>query len=117
MIPYHESVSVLSVDLPLLGVDPTRLKHTLKREFGGSEAELRVVARQAQDLADSGKAVSDRGQELTVDELVGHLQDAPADADLVERWNWWMGALDVAYGGYERFSVRFVRNDESGVNT
>jgi len=116
-MPYHESVSVLFADLPRLGVDPTRLTHTLKREFGGSEAELRVVARQAQDLADSGKAVSDRGQELTVDELVGHLQDAPADADLVERWNWWMGALDVAYGGYERFSVRFVRNDDPGVNT
>ena len=116
-MPYHESVNVLSAEYPLLVVDTTRLKHTLKREFGGSEAELRVVIRQAQDLVDAGKAAADRGQELTVDELVGHLQDAPADADLVERWNWWMGALDVAYGGYERFSVRFVRNDESGVNT
>ena len=114
---YHESVSVLSAESPPLDVDTTRLKHTLNEEFGGSEAELRVVARQTQDLVDSGQAVSDRGHELTVDEVVGHLQDAPADADLVERWNWWMGALDVAYGGYERFSVRFLRNDESGVNT
>jgi len=97
-------------------VDTTRLKHTLIREFGGSEAELRVVIRQILDLVDSEQTVSDRGQELTVDELVGHLQDAPDDADLIERWNWWMGALDVAYGGYERFSVRFVR-DEPGVNT
>ena len=97
-------------------MDTTRLKHTLKREFGGSEAELRVVTRQATDLVDAGKASADRGHELTVDELVDHLHDAPADADLIERWNWWMGALDVAYGGYERFSVRFVR-DEPGVNT
>ena len=97
-------------------MDTTRLTHSLKREFGGSEAELRVVSRQVSDLVDSGQAVSDRGQELTVEEVVGNLQDAPDDADLVERWNWWMGALDVAYGGYERFSVRFVR-DEPGVNT
>jgi len=116
VIPYHESVSVLFAEHPPLGVDTTRLTHSLKREFGGSEAELRVVSRQVSDLVDSGQAVSDRGQELTVEEVVGHLQDAPDDADLVERWNWWMGALDVAYGGYERFSVRFVR-DEPGVNT
>ena len=97
-------------------MDTTRLTHTLSAEFGGSEAELRVVTRQARDLVDSGKAVSDRGAELAVEEIVSHLQDAPDDSDLVERWNWWMGALDVAYGGYERFSVRFVR-DEPGVNT
>jgi len=97
-------------------VDTTRLKHTLNREFGGSEAELRVVTRQVQDLVDSGKTASDRGQELTVDELVGHLKDAPDSSDVIERWNWWMGALDVAYGGYEGFSVRFVR-DEPDVNS
>jgi len=97
-------------------VDTTRLTHTLSAEFGGSEAELRVVTRQIMDLVDSGKTVSDRGAELTVEEIVSHLQDAPDGSDLVERWNWWMGALDVAYGGYERFSVRFVR-DEPGVNT
>lgn len=97
-------------------MDTTRLKHTLQAEFGGSEAELRVVTRQVRDLVDSGQPVSDRGQELTVDELADHLQDAPDESDLIERWNWWMGALDVAYGGYERFSVRFVR-DEPGVNT
>ena len=116
MIPYHESVSVLSAEYRRLDVDTTRLKHIFNEEFGGSEAELRVVVRQASDLVDSGKAASDRGHELTVDELVGHLQDAPEGSDLIERWNWWMGALDVAYGGYERFSVRFV-SDESGVNT
>jgi hypothetical protein len=97
-------------------VDTTRLKHTLTEEFDGSEAELRVVTRQVRDLVDSGQIASDRGQALTVDELVTHLEDAPDESDLIERWNWWMGALDVAYGGYERFSVRFVR-DEPGVNT
>jgi len=97
-------------------VDTTRLTHTLRQEFGGTEAELRVVTRQIMDLVDSGQTVSDRGAELTVEEIVSHLQDAPDGLDLIERWNWWMGALDVAYGGYERFSVRFVR-DEPGVNT
>jgi len=116
-MPYHEFVSVLSAEPPPLVVDTNRLIHTLNEEFGGSEAELRVVVRQARDLVDSGKVLADRGQELTVDELVDHLHDAPEGSDLIERWNWWMGALDVAYGGYERFSVRFLRNDESGVNT
>jgi len=110
-------VSVLSAEPPLLVVDTNRLTHTLNEEFGGSEAELRVVTRQVRDLVDSGQVVADRGRELTVDELVDHLQDAPEGSDLIQRWNWWMGALDVAYGGYERFSVRYLRNDESGVNT
>ncbi len=97
-------------------MDTTRLEHTLNREFGGTNAELRVVTRQARDLVDSGQPTADRGHELTISELVGHLQDAPTGSTLIERWNWWMGALDVAYGGYERFSVRFVE-DEPGVNT
>jgi hypothetical protein len=51
-------------------VDTNRLTHTLNEEFGGSEAELRVVTRQVRDLVDSGQVVADRGRELTVDELV-----------------------------------------------
>lgn len=92
-------------------VDRTRLE----REFGGSDAERRLVARQPRDLLDSGQLASDRGHELTVDGLVGHLQDAPAGSDLIERWNWWMGALEITYGGYERFSVRAVddRSEDS----
>ena len=116
MVPTTKFERVLQRENPLEYVDTTRLKHTLNREFGGTEAELRVVTRQARDLVDSGQTISDRGADLSIDELVGHLQDAPDDSDLIERWNWWMGALDVAYGGYERFSVRFVR-DEPGVNT
>lgn len=87
----------------------------LEREFGGSDAELRPVARQARDLIESGRLAADRGHELTVDELVDHLHDAPAGSDLIDRWNWWMGALEIAYGGYEQFSVR-VREDRQGTD-
>jgi hypothetical protein len=27
---------------------------------------------------------------------------------LASRWNWWLGALEVAYGGYAEFQVRAV---------
>ncbi len=95
---------------PLVGeslwgnVDTSRLEE----EFGGSEAELRIVTRQLRDLLDSGQLAVDRGHELTVDEAVDHLSDAPADSTLIERWNWWMGALEIAYGGYEQFTIRSV---------
>lgn len=85
-------------------MDGTRLE----REFGGTDAHRRVVARQARDLLESGRLAADRGHDLTGDELVDHLHDAPAGSDLIERWNWWIGALEIAYGGYERFSVHTV---------
>ncbi|XVH32678.1 hypothetical protein ACNS7O_05690 [Haloferacaceae archaeon DSL9] len=97
-------------------MDTIRLEQTLEREFGGTDAEIRVVARQARDLFDSQQSLSDRGHELTLDELVGHLHDAPDGSDLIERWNWWMRALDVAYGGYDRFTVRYIE-DEPGINS
>ncbi|WP_394354279.1 hypothetical protein [Halorarum salinum] len=87
----------------------------LEREFGGEEPQRKVVARQARDLADSGKVEADRGDELTVETVVGNMADAPEDSDLVERWNWWLGSLETAYGGYERFTVRFV-DDGPDVN-
>lgn len=74
-------------------------------EFGGTAAERRTVARQAADLADSGKHLADRGHPLSIEEILENLRDAPDDRP-ADRWNWWMGALDVAYGGYERFQVR-----------
>lgn len=92
-------------------VDPSELADALEREFGGTEAERRVVARQARDLADSGKPERDRGAPLTVEAVVSNLADAPADASLPERWNWWLGALEVAYGGYEPFQVCAVERD------
>jgi hypothetical protein len=67
--------------------------------------ERRVVARQAGDLADSGAYEGDAGTVLTPQAVVENLADAPDEYDLVERWNWWVGALDLAHGGYDRFRV------------
>lgn len=90
--------------------DSDALAAALER-FGGSDAERRVVARQARDLADSGKLDEDRGTPLTVATVVEELEDAPHGGP-VERWNWWLGALSLAYGGYEPFGVRRVPDDE-----
>ena len=79
--------------------------------FAGTDAERRVVVRQAMDLADSGTVTRDRGVALTVDEIVRNLADAP-DERVANRWNWWMGALDVAYGGYAAFQVRRYAREE-----
>ncbi|MFB6219259.1 MAG: hypothetical protein ABEH77_08830 [Halobacteriaceae archaeon] len=68
-------------------------------------AERRVVARAAGDLADSGRFAEDRGAALTPQDVVEGLAEAPDDLGLVERWNWWVGALDLSHGGYERFRV------------
>lgn len=87
----------------------------LEREFGGEESHRQVVARQARDLADAGKIEADRGDPLTVEDVVRNMADAPEDSDLVERWNWWLGSLETAYGGYDRFTVRFV-DDGPDVN-
>ncbi|MFB6123335.1 MAG: hypothetical protein ABEJ78_07735 [Haloferacaceae archaeon] len=87
-------------------MDAEQLDRELDRAFDGTAAQRRVVVRQARDLADTGKIASDRGRPLTAEMVVRELADAPADASLPERWNWWMGALDVAYGGYEPFQVR-----------
>ena len=88
-------------------------------------AERRVVARSAGDLADSGRYAADKGVELTPQHIVDQLADAPDEhpqggsptererVGLVERWNWWMGALDTAHGGYDRFTVRAWHEDEA----
>ena len=79
----------------------------LRQSFPESAVnERRVVARQAGDLADSGAYDADAGVALTPQAIVSNLAEAPDDHGLVERWNWWMGALDLAHGGYERFRVR-----------
>jgi len=94
-------------------MDRQRLEGALEREFGGTTAERLAVARAARDLADSGQPSRDRGHALTVPGVINHLGDAPEESALVERWNWWLGALDVAYGGYDYFTVRFVEDDEA----
>jgi hypothetical protein len=90
--------------------DSDALAAELER-FGGSDAERRVVARQARDLADSGKLAADRGEPLTVATVVEELSDAPRGGP-AERWNWWLGSLTLAYGGYEPFGVRRVPGDD-----
>jgi hypothetical protein len=67
--------------------------------------ERRVVARAAGDLADSGQYRDDAGAAIGPQRLVEELAEAPDDHGLVERWNWWIGSLEAAYGGYREFSV------------
>ncbi len=77
--------------------------------FGGSADERRAVARQARDLSDAGLVDRDRDHALTADVVLEELAEAP-DGGPADRWNWWVGAMNVAYGGYEPFGVwRFER--------
>jgi hypothetical protein len=92
-------------------VDTNRLDTALAAAFESTPTDRRVVVRQACDLADSGKAETDRGHELTIDEITTQLQDAPDEMELVERWNWWIGTLDIAYGGYTAFTVQATPED------
>jgi hypothetical protein len=82
-----------------------RFEERLDEEFGDDSGAQRVVARQARDLADSGKFETDMGRKLTVAVVLENLRDAPEQLVLPEKWNWWMGALELAYGGYDRFRV------------
>lgn len=93
---------------PASSFDPEELMASLADAFDGRPAERRVVARQARDLADSGKAERDRGRPLTAEEVVRQMRDAPDDSTIPERWNWWLGALEAAYGGYREFQVTRV---------
>lgn len=87
-------------------VDRAKLATTLAERLDASETTARVVARQAGDLHDSRRLDEDLGIPVTVETIVAHLEDAPDDHSLVERWNWWLGALELSHGGYERFKVR-----------
>ena len=88
------------------GVNREVLRTELADAFGGSERTRRIVARAASDLADSGRLENDMGIEMTTGTVISNLEDAPEDYSLVERWNWWVGSLDLSYGGYQRFFVR-----------
>jgi hypothetical protein len=87
-------------------VDRDRLEAALADAFDADPAACRVVARQATDLAHSGRLAQDLDIELTVETVVANLQEAPDDASLCERWNWWVGAMRLTHDGYERFTVR-----------
>lgn len=83
-----------------------KLATALQEHFDGDARSCRVVARQAGDLSDAGTYREDAGEALTPELVIEQLGDAPDDGDVVERWNWWIGALELAYGGYERYVVR-----------
>jgi hypothetical protein len=86
-------------------VNRARLEALLRERFDPAPGALRVVVRQATDLAESGTYEADAGRPLTAALVAEHLADAP-DEGLVERWNWWVGSLELAYGGYAEFGVR-----------
>ncbi|WP_255151448.1 hypothetical protein [Halorarius halobius] len=85
-------------------MDSDDLRARLQR-FGGTADERRAVARQARDLADEGRYERDAGRPLTAALVAAELADAP-DGGPADRWNWWLGALELAYGGYAAFQVR-----------
>ena len=87
-------------------VDRSKLATTLAEHFDAGETTARIVARQAGDLHDSRQLAYDLDMEVTVESVVAHLEDAPDDHSLIDRWNWWLGALELSHGGYERFKVR-----------
>lgn len=87
-------------------MDRDELETALADRFGGSEATRRAISRQARDLSESGKFGADLNCDLTPAFVVSNLQEAPEDHDLPERWNWWMGSLELSHGRYQRFQVR-----------
>ncbi|MFC6716884.1 hypothetical protein ACFQGT_16485 [Natrialbaceae archaeon GCM10025810] len=91
-------------------IDPDALESRLRERFGGSPGEARTVARQAVDLADAGRYEADVDAPLTADVVCQELADAP-DGTPADRWNWWIGSLELAFGGYERFGIRRYRTD------
>lgn len=108
----EDSESSESVTGP--GFDQEVLMLHLRQSFGGTPGERRAVARAASDLAAAGTYGEDKDAELSPQTIVEELADAP-DGGPADRWNWWMGALDIAYGGYGEFQVRRWRESgESG---
>ncbi len=88
-------------------VDPERLDAALADAFDAGDGERRAVVRCARDLADAGRLETDRGTPLTTAVVVAELADAPDGSSLAGRWNWWLGSLELAYGGgYTDFRVR-----------
>ncbi|KZN22731.1 MULTISPECIES: hypothetical protein [unclassified Haladaptatus] len=86
-------------------MNPSELDRRLRERFDAPEGARRVVVREARDLSDSGRYRKHAGIELTASAIVGHLEDAPDDMSLPEKWNWWVGSLEIAYGGYTEFLV------------
>lgn len=94
------------------GVNRDRLDDLLAEAFDGAPGERRAVVRSAGDLADSGRYEEDVGVALTPEHVVEELEESPPDLGLAERWNWWLGSLELAHGSYEQFRVRRWREDD-----
>lgn len=86
-------------------MNPTELDRRLRETFDAPDGARRVVVREAGDLSDSGLYLKHSGVELTTGAIIGHLEDAPDDMSLPEKWNWWVGSLEIAYGGYTEFLI------------
>ncbi len=82
------------------------LREQLEATFEAPHGQYRVVTRTAGDLADSGRYQTDTGHSLTIAHLIDELTDAPEEQTLVQRWNWWVGSLELAYGGYNEFRIQ-----------
>jgi hypothetical protein len=82
------------------------LQARLVERFDAETAVARIVAREAADLADRGVYAADFGEPLSVEIVTTNLADAPEGSTLAERWNWWLGALELSHGDYQRFRVR-----------
>lgn len=94
-------------------MDRKQLEVELERHYDADAAVRRVVARQARDLADSGRIREDLGFQLDAEDVLENLEDAPDDYALAERWNWWLGALELAHGGYRQFQIERVPVDDA----
>ena len=92
-------------------MDREALAARLGERFDATPAQCRVVVRQAGDLDDDGRYEATHGGPLTAEDVVANLAEAPADLDLVERWNWWVGAMHLAHDGFARFTVARYRAD------
>lgn len=87
------------------------LEIRLDRAFEAPREARRVVVRQAVDLHDSGRYAETHDVELTVERVVEELGEAPEDHGLVDRWNWWIGALELAHTEYDRFRIHAWQSD------
>lgn len=102
-----------------MNVDDT--DEALADAFDAPSGERRAVARMACDLAATGRYGEVTDHDLTAEVVVANLRDAP-DEELASKWNWWLGALEIAFGrrdaegggGFAEFQVRRYESDEAG---
>lgn len=92
-------------------MDVDELDAALADAFDAGADERRAVARLACDLAATGRYGAVTDHELSPEVVVANLRDAPDDG-LASKWNWWLGALEIAFGrqepdgGFAEFQVR-----------